>query len=197
MNLQFELGPNFHRALTELPAMARGIKKAVRQGLSAGVKLAAARAASDHLSGQDLKRRTGALARAVDGWLAGDLEGVVGVRENSAVEKYKYLLGSESKTIVPKSAKFLAIPMADGLTPSGVARYASPRDVPDGFFFTGKSGGLFFGKHRGKTKKSKLLVLFTFKKSVTVTGTGALAAAVMASLDDITDQISARLENLS
>jgi hypothetical protein len=194
MQIVIDMGPKYKETLRALSSMGDRIDSAVSEGLAAGVKLASARVAKEHMSGQDLASRTGNLRRAIDGWMEGNLDGVVGIREKSAVEKYKWILGSEQKTIRPTSGKFLAIPIADGLTPAGVARFKSPRDVPDGFFFKGKSGGLFFGKRRGKTDKSKLMVFFIFKKKVTITGSGALAAGVLESVDEMTEAIGKKLE---
>ena len=196
MMIELKMGPEYEKTMRELGEMGVNLQKAVNAGLNKGTKLAATRVATEHLTGQDLAARSGNLRRAVDGWMAGDLDGVVGVRESAAVKKYKWILGTDQMTITPKNSKFLAIPIADGLTPSGVARYASPRDVESGFFFKGKSGGLFFGKRRGKTDRSKLLMFFTFKKSVTVTGSGSLAAGVLDSVDDITEAIGNEMENI-
>ncbi|MFA5252840.1 MAG: hypothetical protein WC454_09700, partial [Phycisphaerae bacterium] len=190
MKIQIELGSGFNKVVSDLKAAGGKIKDACSRGLAKGVKFASNKVISEHLTGQDLATRSGNLKRAVDGWMAGELDGVVGVHDQSAVDKYKWLLGTEQYTITPKKSKFLAIPIAEGLTPSGVARYGSPREVNDGFFFKGKSGGLFFGVQSGKTKRSKINVLFTFVKSVTITGSGALAAGVLESADNITESIS-------
>ena len=188
MKLVMEMGSGYQKTVADLGSMGQAIVDACSVGLREGVKHAAAKTRKDHLSGQDLQPRTGFLRNAVDGWMAGQLDGVVGVRENSAVDKYKWLLGTERKTIKPKKAKFLAIPIGEGLTSSGVARYSSPRERPDGFFFTSKSGGLFFGIKRGK--RGKVRPLFIFKKEVTITGSGALLAGVSDSLDDISETMT-------
>jgi len=54
----------------------------------------------------------------------------------------------------PVTAKYLTIPIADNLGARGNPKYDSPREVPDGFFFRSKRGGLFFGRRR-KTKTGK------------------------------------------
>jgi hypothetical protein len=191
MNIQLEMGPNFPRVVKELGSMGRAVLQACSEGLKKGVKLAAGKVASNYLSGQALKRRTGRLAAAVDGWMEDDFEGVVGVRENSMVSKYAWLLGDEQKTIVPKRAKFLAIPIGEGLTPAGVARFSSPRQVPGGFFVKNK-GRLLFGYKRGT--RGKFRPLFVLVKSVFVQGSGALFDGVMDSLDDITDSMQAEID---
>jgi hypothetical protein len=191
MNIQLEMGPNFPRVVKELGSMGRAVIEACSEGLKKGVKLAAGNVAADYLSGQALKRRTGRLAAAVDGWMEDDLDGVVGVRSGSMVAKYAWLLGDEQKTIVPKRAKFLAIPIGEGLTPAGVPRFSSPRQVPDGFFVKTK-GRLLFGYKRGK--RGKFRPLFTLVKSVLVQGSGALFDGVMDSLDDIAGEMEAETD---
>lgn len=186
MMIQLEMGPGFQQAAAELGSMGRHLLEATTEGLKKGVKLAAGKVASDYLSGQSLKARTGALRRAVDGWMAGDFEGVVGVPDSSTVSKYAWLLGDEEKTIVPKNAKFLTIPIGENLTGAGVARFSSPRQVPDGFFVKTK-GKLLFGYKRGK--RGKFRPLFVLVKSVFVQGSGALYDGVMDSLDDMSGVI--------
>jgi len=194
MKIYLEMGSEFNRTIAELSASGTNIVLACSEGLAEGVKFAANKVVNEHLIGQDLQTRTGNLKRAVDGWLEAPLDGIVGVREKSAVDAYKWLLGTEQKTITPKNAAFLCIPIGAGLTAAGVARYASPRQVPNGFFFKGKSGGLFFGIKTGKTDRS-IKALFILKKSVTVTGSGALLAGVLDSVDNITQSISDKIGN--
>ena len=185
------MGPGFAGVVRDLGTMGKAVVEAAGVGLGKGVKLAATRVVSDYLTGQSLKRRSGRLARAVDGWRQGPLEAVVGVRGSSGVDKYKWLLGDEDKQIVPRRSKFLAIPIGEGLTGAGVARYSSPRDVEGGFFV--KTGGrLLFGYKRGK--KGKFRPLFTLVKSVLVQGTGALWDAVDDSLDDITGEMQTQID---
>lgn len=182
MNISLEMGPNFWPTIEKLGSMGQAVVDACSRGLEKGADVAAGNVVSDYLSGQSLKRRSGQLAREVDGWLAAPLDAVVGVKPNSTVEKYKWLLGDDQKTIKPKKSKFLAIPIGEGLTSAGVARYSSPRQVPEGFFV--RTGGrLLFGYKRGK--RGKFRALFTLVKSVFVQGSGALYDGVLDSVDDI------------
>jgi len=87
--------------------------------------------------------------------MAGFLEGIVGVRPNSAVEKYKWLLSDESKTITPKRGKFLAIPIAENLTGAGVARFSSPRQVPDGFLLKQRAGSCSVSSEAKKANSAR------------------------------------------
>lgn len=182
MIISLEMGPDFNATVEKLGSMGRAVLEACSVGLEKGANLAASHVVAEHLSGQSLKRRSGQLARNVEGWMAGPLDAVVGVRAKSTVDKYKWLLGDEDRTIVPKKSKFLTIPIGEGLTSAGVARFSSPRQVPGGFFV--KVGGrLLFGYKKGK--KGKFRALFTLVKSVFVQGTGALYDGVMDSVDDI------------
>ena len=186
MILQLEMGPEFKQTVARFGRMGADVKRACSVGLKRGVKLASAVVVKNYLSGQSLKRRSGNLARSIDGWLEADFDGVVGVRPNAAVSKYAWILGDETKTITPKNAKFLTIPIGENLTGAGVARYTSPRQVPDGFFIESK-GKLLFGYKNGK--RGKFRPLFTLVKSVTVQGSGALYDGVSDSLDDITGEM--------
>ena len=186
MQLVIEMGSGYQQTIRQLGSMGRAIVEACDEGLGVGVKIAAGHVSKDYLSGQALKRRTGNLAEAVDGWLAGSGHGVVGVREDAAVNDYKYLLSDEQKIIRPKKAKFLCIPIGENLTSAGAARYSSPRQVADGFFVKSK-GKLLFGYKRGK--KGKFRPMFVLVKEVLVQGTGALYDGTMDSLDDINDSI--------
>ncbi len=134
MMIQIEKGAGFDLVVADLGAMGQRVLDGTSEGLAVGVEDTAAHIQANYLTGQALKRRSSMLANAVDGWLEGKLDGVVGVREGSGVEDYKWLLGDEQKTIRPKRSKFLAIPIGEALTPSGVvkAKFASPRLVDDG-----------------------------------------------------------------
>lgn len=182
MILHLEMGPGYQQAIAELGAMGQSIIDACAAGLKTGGKIAAGNVVENYLSGQSLKRRTGNLARAVDSWPVTDTEVVVGVRPDAAVGRYSWLLGDESKTIVPKNSRFLAIPVGEALTAAGVPRYSSPRDVPDGFFIRSK-GKLLFGYKKGERGRFRLL--FVLVKSVFIQGTGALYDGVVESADDM------------
>jgi hypothetical protein len=190
MQISFELGPEFNRTVSELGAMGDALLAAAQTGLEAGGKLAAGTVVRDYLSGQALKRRSGLLSKAVDSWSAAPLDIVVGVPEGSSAGKYAYLLGDETKHIAPHAGKYLAIPIGEGLTASGVARYSSPRQVPDGFFV--RTGGrLLFGYKNGK--KGKFRALFVLVTSVMVQGTGVLYDGVLDSVDDISESIETEI----
>lgn len=195
MMLQLEMGPNFQRTVSELGGMGQAVVNACSEGLAKGVKYTASYVSENYLHGQYLKKRSGFLARAVQGWMVGPLEGVVGVRENTAVDKYKWLLGDEEKTITPKKGKFLTIPIGEALTGAGVlkAKYSGGlRSITDGFFVKTKTGGLLFGIKQGK--KGKFRPLFVLVKSVFVQGTGALQDGVDESLDKIVTDIETEIE---
>jgi len=123
------MGSDFPAVAASLGTMGRSVLEAADRGLAKGAKLAAGVVVSEYLTGQALKRRRGDLARSIDGWREGPLAAVVGVREASAVERYKWLLGDEQKTILPKRAQALTIPIGEALTAAGVARFESVLDA--------------------------------------------------------------------
>jgi len=193
MMIQLELGPEFQKTLAELGALGSAVSAACGRGLGKAVKFAANNVVENYLSGQALKTRTGLLRKSVDGWPVDDTEAIVGVRPNAATGKYAWLLGDEQMTIVPRNAKFLAIPIGENLTGAGVARFSSPRQVPDGFFVSTK-GRLLFGYKRGK--KGKFRALFTLVKSVFVQGSGALIDGVLESQDEMTDILQEEIDKV-
>ena len=164
MRIQLSLGKDYDRTVKELGEMGRNIQKAAAVGLTDAAKFAASHVVETQLTGQKLKRRTGHLAEALDGWSVAPDDALVGTREDAAVNSYAYLLSKQTKTITPKKAKFLTIPIGENLTGAGVARFSSPRQVPDGFFIQSK-GQCLFGYKKGK--KGKFRPLFVLKKSVT------------------------------
>ena len=190
MKLLIQMGPGYNRIVEQLGSMGQAICAAISQGLADAVGIAANNVSENYLTNQALKKRTGNLAKAVDGWMDGPMEGIVGVRPNSAVDRYKWLLGDEQMTIRPRNAKFLCIPIGENLTPSGVVRFPSPRQVDDGFFVK-TNGRLLFGRKQGK--RGRFRPLFTLVKEVLVQGSGALADGVMESTDNMTVAIQRRI----
>lgn len=198
MMIQLQMGQGYPQTVAEISKMGAAVRKACSKGLGKGVKIAAGRVISEYLTGQSLKHRTGNLARAVQGWMADDLEGVVGVQPNSAVEKYKWLLGDQSiPTIKPKHGKYLTIPIGEALTGAGVlkAKYSEGlRNITGGFFVKTKRGKLLFGYKRGK--RGKFRALFVLKKSVFVQPTGALYDGVIDSEDAMTGAIQTEVDKV-
>ena len=191
MKMTIEMGRGFNEAVAEMGSMGRVLIEAVSEGLEKSLPIPVGNIVTSHLKGQSLKFRSGLLAKNVDGWMAGQLEAVIGVADGSPVDAYKWLLGDEQKTITPKRSKFLVIPIGENLTSSGVPRYSSPRQVSDGFFFKSKADNLLFGRKNGK--HGKIRPLFVLVKSVFVQGSGALYDGVMESLDGMTEVIQLKL----
>lgn len=123
-----------------------------------------------------------------------NFRGWYGLPDGAGVIKYGWLLTDEKKTIVPKNANHLWIPIADNLTASGVTRM-TPREAmnvrgPRGGrairIFTSKKGNLvaMLPKNTGKGRKThargerkgqrKMSLLFVLKDRVEVQGRGVL-----------------------
>ncbi len=183
--IMIEKGSEFDSVVADLDAMGQRVLDGASEGLAVGGQDTVTHIKVNYLTGQALNRRSSMLANAVDSWPEGPMHLVIGVREGSGVDKYKYLLGDEQVTITPKRAKFLAIPIGEALTPSGVVKdkFRSPRLVKDGFFIKSRKGQLLFGYKVGK--RGKFRPLFVMVKSVLVQGSGALYDGVMDMVDDI------------
>jgi hypothetical protein len=202
MQVLFDMGQDLANAVSGYDRASRDLRRQVSAGLAAGIDAVAVKVQADYLTGQYLKARTGNLRRAVRAWMASDLDGVIGVLDQSAVDRYKWLLGDQPDhqplVIRPKKGKYLTIPIGEALTPSGVlkAQYSGGlRSIEGGFFF--KSGGqLLFGIRKGKTKRAKVHTLFVLKRTVEVYDTGALPDGVNENVHMVTDAINDQLEEI-
>ena len=201
MMIQIEMGPDFPAVVASLGAAGQAVLEAADRGLNDGVKIAASNVVNNYLSGASskgysLKSRSGDLARAVQGWMDGPLHGIVGTREASAVEHYKWQLGEDQFTILPKKGKFLAIPIDRSLTDTGrlKGKYSGGLRSIEGGFFVKSKGRLLFGIKQGK--RGKFQALFTLVTSVLAQGTGALWDGVNDSLDDITDSMQSEIDKV-
>lgn len=200
MQIMFELGPEFVQTVGSLTATGRALRAAAGQGIHQGVQQIASTIGADYLTGQYLKRRTGGLARATQGWMAGELDGVVGVRDQSAVDKYKWLLGDtpehQPMVIRPKKGRYLTIPLDEAKTAAGnvKAEYAGGlKSIDGGFFMKSKGGSLIFAIRKGKTSRARVRPLFVLVTSVEIYDTGAIIDGVMENLDAVTDAVTARI----
>jgi len=161
----------FDTAMKKAPGqLIRAIARGLTTGLHSTAGVVKRRVGNSSL----LKRRSGHLTGAIKAYKDSplDLFGYIGVGDDNDVAPYAWLLGKrEPKTINAKEGKLLAIPIAAGLTDKDVARYNSPRDVPDGFWFKSKAGNVLFGRNVGK---GQLELLFVGKESVTIESSGIL-----------------------
>ena len=172
MEITIKLGDGYTAFINGLTKAPNAMSDAVDEGLAIGTTQAAAYLKQAiHKGTEGIQTRTGNLARAIKNYNIPSEQHTyyLGVGEDRTVALYAWLLGSETKTIEPKQGKYLTIPMGSNVSPSGVPKFNSPRQVPQGFFFK-KNGKLFFGVQEG----DKVNTLFVLKESVTITGSGAL-----------------------
>lgn len=117
-----------------------------------------------------LHRRTGALSRAFNHTTTKTTSGQsLLIWVDNTVKNY-WRTHEEGKTITAKPGKSLAIPVGPALTPAGVSRFNSPRDVQGLFMVKSHS------KNRpgvvtaslGKIERGKVVVYFVLKKSVKI-----------------------------
>ncbi len=146
--------------------------------------------------------RSGSLRQAITHGMESEFMGFVGVTRGPASRYARTILGDQDTVITPKSSKYLTIPIADNLTPSGQPRFPSVADAAAAFgeesieFIRSKSGNLVIFARTGGTYKratkggrkagdAKGKLLFVLKKSVTIKGTDALAKGVQQQRDRI------------
>jgi len=186
VKITLKMGRHYHEFDKALRQAPHKVADAIEDGKDEAL-LNAAGAVSVAVQHGDfgLQSRTGTLARSIHSY--GDNEnrfyGFVGVGRQQNVDSYAWQLTDQTKTITAQSGRFLSIPTAANKTGAGVARYTSPRQVPDGFFFKSKRGGLFFGVDKG----GQVEALFSLVPSVTIHGSGALP--------DVMDRETPRIRN--
>lgn len=177
MRINLKLGRNYDRLMTGMQKAPEKMAGAIEEGVTDFLFGAVREVKSDPrmTSGgtQGLFVRTGNLRSSVKTYADTDSRwhGFVGPGDDQNVSAYSWLLGDEQHVIKPKSGKMLAIPVGDNKTKAGVSGnlFASPRDVPDGFFFKSK-GKLLFGREEG----GRVQTLFLLLPSVLVQGRGIL-----------------------
>jgi hypothetical protein len=105
-------------------------------------------------------------------------EGLTGTRD----KRYVYVIENRGETVIkPRLRKVLAIPLPAALTPAGVPKFGSPRDVPDGHWITREGKPPLFIKESGRKMKgghlSRSDMLFVGLPSVKVKGRRPLGRA--------------------
>lgn len=118
-----------------------------------------------------LRRRTGRLAASVTTNVTATADGAeLRLLSGGGVVRYARLQ-DKGDTIRPRFARMLAIPIAAGLTAAGVPRWASPRDVPGGFWLRRPGRPPIFVRPAGRKIKgirARLDLLFVGAASVKV-----------------------------
>ena len=123
----------------------------------------------------------------------------VGYPRASVFNTSPYADHSKPKTITPKRAKFLAIPMAAALTASKVPRFSGPRDpVLSGRLQVIRTGeGKLFLIEQGKGPRSKPKFFFQLVKKVTIPArTGGLKPYVLNQARTLVDHYAQNLGKL-
>ena len=114
-----------------------------------------------------LSRRTGALARSVKHTLTKLPQGFRLTLSVGANAPYA-IVHEEGRTITPKKAKYLAIPLAAAKTSAGVARLASPRLDPTLKFIMSRSGKKLLVRMPGTGKRARIVPHYVLKDSVQI-----------------------------
>jgi hypothetical protein len=189
MNVTITLGPGYKRAKAMFDRAPKVLEDGLHNGLANALGIIADESSASVMHGRDgIQTRSGMLARSIHSYMdeTNKLMGYVGPGGTNNVSRYSWLLGNQTKTIKPVKGKFLAIPIADNLTRAGVARYKSPLQIPDGFFFRSKTGGLFFGQ---ENNKGKMKVFFVLKRSVKIEGKDVMMKAYKSHKKRIIDAV--------
>lgn len=140
MKVRIEVDQATARLLRRAPGALepKGIERAITRGLARGASFVAGEIAAQIQRGElPVRGRSGELARSVKGSAAVEAGAPTFSVGNIATDiKPRTLdyartqLGDDDTPIKPVNAKALAIPVGKAKTPSGVAKYQSPRDYP-------------------------------------------------------------------
>lgn len=147
-----------------------------------------------HVTGDRLSVRTGMLRRSIGYTVEGAAgDDVITLRARAGSGRslrYANIL-ERGGTIVPRRGRFLAIPVGPALTPAGVARYDSPRQV-QGLRFVPILGGrmaLLVKDRRGRSE-----VWFRLVRRVTIRPSWYLRDAVQTEAAELRARLSTALE---
>lgn len=147
---------------------------------------------------------SGALKRSTKGSTQSTSDGVeIKLTVGGGSKDLPYARIQEEGGIVrPKNAKFLAIPVGPARTASGVARFASPRDVPGLTFVQSRRGQPLLVKFqdernsKGRLKARAGTVYFILRRQVTIKGVHYARDAVQAVYASIPSRLQERTDAL-
>jgi len=176
---------------------AEVIRAAVESAFQRGATKIGGFIAKRFLSGQVLRRRTGNLARSVEG-VYEIVDGLPSIRVGvfrSPARAYARIheLGG---TITPKKAKSLAVPVGAGaVTPAGVSKYASPRQYPGDLQYISINRGNVVGilvdpKEKRKEQEGRMKATYLLLRRVKVKARPFLRPGVMAYLPELAKEVS-------
>lgn len=209
-DIRIELTPEANRVLNRIDTSWR--RDEVFESIDSLFGVESAKVANyaqrKFLVGQRLRRRTGRLAGSVIGQsfrINGVPAMAVGIFKGPAVQYAAVQeFGTKGKggllpTIRPKRAKALAIPQGKALTPSGVPKYASPRDYPGELKFIPVLRGHLIGILVDKTEAeaaeegAEPEALFNLVRKVDIAPKHYLRDAMLGRLPAISAALSDRL----
>ena len=168
-------------------------RELIRTGLEA-------QAGAMEKAGERLNVRSGFLRRSIAFRVEGDaaapelIVSAGGGRGNRGELRYA-AIQEYGGTVVPKKGQWLAIPVGPALTPAGVARFATARDVPDLRFIRLPGGGAILAKVKPgkKGQPSQLTVYFDLRRSVTLRGRYYMLQGVKPAFDAFQPRLAAQV----
>lgn len=199
-------------------ALATLDPEASNSSIEAGIQkgaLIAVNALIDNLSGPILKKRSGNLAASIGMHLeqsAGSITGVVGSGgqtpnppmldadgDDKADPMFRMVYADILETggeILPKTKQFLAIPIGQALTASGVARFTA-QQLKDGM--AGYEGsvildGVIFGINGNRRAENQLTPLFVLKSKVDIPAFEYMAKTIQQVDDEVVQALVSEIE---
>lgn len=192
MQIEVQLTDRGRDAVRRIRRRPAKLAAAVEAGMRRAVKVAAGVVVRESLSGQNVKRRTGALARSIDGRIDGSglaTTGYVGVTSGPAAKYAKML---ETGGTITMKGKRLAIPVGPALTPTGRQRFpGGPRSVPDLVLITPNGKPPMLAKVQ---PDGTIEVYFVLKTSVKIPATEWLSRGMQAAARPVTETLQRSID---
>lgn len=185
-----------------LRRMSAGVPAAVKRTLTEVGDRSVRVLRDGMLSGNRLRARTGYLRNSATFEVTADAGGQeLRVHMGRGGQPVRYAAIQEHGGIVtPVRGKFLAIPVGPALTPSGVAKFTSPRDVPDLHYVQSRNGQPMLVKLKGKGRGKRagaIEVWFLLRRSVRIEGKHYMRDTSAIAIPAVREVLAERLSALA
>ena len=195
---------NESEIVVQVDALYRRLSKAafgaaIALAFTTSAPRVAAFISKNYLSGQSLRRRTGTLARSVEGRYEMS-NGMPRIRVGVFRGPARVYAGIHERggTIYPRRAKALAVPVNNAVTAAGVSRFDGPRSYPGKLSFVPISRGNLVGllvddAERNRQDGEKMKAAYLLLRKVRIKPRPFLRPGVMQYLPRLVEEVSDKI----